>query len=240
MKIFPAIDLRDGRVVRLSEGDYERMDVYGSDPVQVMETFIEQGATQLHVVDLDGAKGDGQRNLSVIERIVKRGGLFAQVGGGARDEACVKRYLDIGVNRVIVGTMAVQQPDLTESLAAKYPGQIAVGVDARDGRVAIHGWRELTDLDSFQFMHWLPSIGVETAIYTDISKDGMLSGASLYVYKELRGIAGLRVIASGGVSFETDIIALRDYGLHGAIIGKALYEGKLDLRRAIALAGGVI
>jgi len=238
MDVYPAIDLRGGQVVRLSEGDYGRMNVYGRDPFEVMERFRAQGATRLHLIDLDGAKGDGPLNFPVIRSIAGRGELFVQVGGGARDEDAVARYLDAGVDRVIVGTMAVERPELLERLAAKYPGRIAVGVDARDGWVAIHGWRELTKIDAFDFMRNLPEAGIETAIYTDISKDGMLSGSNVRAYEALSGIAGLDVIASGGVSFESEITRLRALGIGGVIVGKALYEGLLDLKRIIELAEG--
>lgn len=238
MKIYPAIDLRDGKVVRLTKGDYAQMSTYDADPAYVAESFCEQGARYLHVVDLDGAKDGSQRNIRVIERILRAGGLFVEVGGGARDEDSVRRYLDLGVDRVILGTMAVEQPQLMERLAAMYPGRIAAGVDAKDGRVAIRGWKVVTDHDSFAFMRNLPELGVHTAIYTDIAMDGMLMGPNLAAYRELRAIERLSIIASGGISTEDDLIALRDIGQYGAIIGKAIYEGKIDLKRALRAAGG--
>lgn len=240
MKIFPAIDLRQGQVVRLSEGDYGRMDVYNQDPLAVAEQFLSEGAQNLHLVDLDGAKDGTQANFRVVERIARRGGLFIQVGGGARDEDSVERYLGVGVDRVILGTMAVAQPELASCLAAKHPGRIAAGVDAKGGKVAIRGWREVTDIDSFDFMRRLPAMGIEVAIYTDIARDGMLQGTNMHAYQALSGIEGLKVIASGGVSSERDIRELRELDVHGAIIGKALYTGNLTLKRAIELAGGAI
>lgn len=237
MKIFPAIDLRSGQVVRLTKGDYAQMSTYDADPAFVAESFINQGAKHLHVVDLDGAKDGTQRNLRVIERILRRGGLFVEVGGGARDEASVRRYLDIGVNRVILGTMAVEQPALMERLAANHPGQIAAGVDAKGGKVAIRGWQVVTAHDAYQFMAALPGRGVRTAIYTDIAKDGMLQGPNLCAYRELQAIEGLDIIASGGVTTIEDIGALRDLGVRGAIVGKAIYEGKIDLVAALAAGG---
>lgn len=238
MLVFPAIDLRGGQVVRLTLGDYERMTVYASDPVQIARNFKAAGATCLHVVDLDGAKSGAQENLPAIEAIVREGGLFVEVGGGGRSEEAVARYMDMGVQRVILGTMAVEQPELMERLAARYPGRIAAGVDAKDGRVAIHGWRTVTGLNAYEFMKTLPERGVDAAIYTDISRDGLLEGANLDAYRQLSRIAGLRIVASGGVSFEREIEALREMQMYGVIVGKALYTGRLELERVLAVARG--
>ena len=238
MKIYPAIDLRDGKVVRLTKGDYDQMSTYDADPAFVAQSFINQGAEFLHVVDLDGAKDGDQKNLHVIDRIVRTGELFVEVGGGARDQDSVKRYLDIGVNRVILGTMAVEQPQVMEKLASFYPNQIAAGVDAKKGKVAIRGWKVITPHDAFEFMKNLPNQGIHTAIYTDIARDGMLMGPNMAAYRQLREIAHLDVIASGGVSTEEDLVELRDIGQYAAIIGKAIYEGKIDLGRALRIAAG--
>jgi phosphoribosylformimino-5-aminoimidazole carboxamide ribotide isomerase len=235
MILFPAIDLRGGRVVRLTEGDYDRMTVYGENPVETAKSFRAAGATHLHVVDLDGAKDGAQVNLPVIAQIARETGLFIEVGGGARDEDSVARYLDAGASRVILGTMAVEKPDLMEALAAKYPGKIAAGVDAKGGFVAIHGWRTLTDIPALGFLKSLPERGVKAAIYTDISTDGMLSGTNLDAFREAAKIEGLDVVASGGITYERELTALRDLKLYGAIVGKALYAGKLDLCRALAI-----
>ena len=237
MRIFPAIDLRGGRVVRLSGGDYDKMTVYGEDPAEQARAFKRQGASCLHVVDLDGARDGGQDNLSSIAAIAREGGLFIEVGGGARDEQSVARYMDLGVNRVILGTLAVENRALTERLAARYPGRVAVGVDARDGRVAIRGWRQITGLDALELVEKLPQIGVHCAIYTDISTDGMLSGTNIKAFETLSQLTDIDIVASGGISFEEEIRALHRLGLYGAIIGKALYTGKLSLGRAIELAG---
>lgn len=236
MIIFPAIDLLDGHVVRLQEGDYDKVTVYGDDPLDVARSFKAAGATHLHMVDLDGARHGTQQNFPAIEKVVREGGLYTQVGGGGRDEASVRRYMELGVDRMILGTMAVREPQLMAELARAYPGRIAAGVDARDGKVAIHGWREVTDIDALAFMKALPSHGVHTAIYTDISRDGMLEGANIEAYRALSQIDGLNVVASGGVTNEEDIVSLSRLGLYGAIIGKALYAGRLTLGRAIALA----
>ena len=238
MLIFPAIDLRDGQVVRLTEGDYDQMTVYGADPLAAAAAFREAGAEFLHVVDLDAARDGGQKNFSVIERLAKESGLTLEVGGGARSEESARRYLDAGVFRVIVGSAAVENPALLEALAAKYPGRIAAGVDARDGFVAIHGWRTVTDIPAFEFVSRLPSQGVDTVIYTDISRDGRLMGPNLPAYQRLRAVEGLRVVASGGVSALEDVKALAQMNLYAAIIGKALYAGKIGLAEAIAAGKG--
>lgn len=236
MILFPAIDLRNGRVVRLTEGDYDRMTIYGENPVETAKAFRDAGAAHLHLVDLDGAKDGAQVNLPVISAIAQETGLFIQVGGGARDEAGVRRYMDAGAARVILGTMAVEKPRLMEALAVRYPGRIAVGVDARNGAVAIHGWRTLTDIPAADFLRGLPARGITCAVYTDISTDGQLSGTNLSALREAAGIHGLNVVASGGITYEEELAELRGLGLYGAIIGKALYAGKLDLSRALALA----
>ena len=238
MLIFPAIDLRDGQVVRLTEGDYDQMTVYGADPLAAAAAFREAGAEFLHVVDLDAARDGGQKNFSVIERLAKESGLTLEVGGGARSEESARRYLDAGVFRVIVGSAAVENPALLEALAAKYPGRIAAGVDTRDGFVAIHGWRTVTDIPAFEFVTRLPSQGVDTVIYTDISRDGRLMGPNLPAYQRLRAVEGLRVVASGGVSALEDVKALAQMNLYAAIIGKALYAGKIGLAEAIAAGKG--
>lgn len=240
MLIFPAIDLRDGHVVRLTEGDYDQMTVYSLEPAEAARAFLDAGAKYLHTVDLDGAKDGSQKNYSVIASLAKNSGLKIEVGGGARDEDSVRRYLDAGVQRVILGTMAVEKPKLMEKLAALYPGQIAAGVDARDGFVAIHGWRTVTDLDAFEFVKSLPERGVNTVIYTDIARDGKLMGPNLPAYERLNQINHLDVVASGGVSAMEDVSALARMGMYAAIIGKALYAGKIDLKEALTAARGGI
>ena len=238
MLIFPAIDLRGGQVVRLTLGDYDQMTVYASDPAEIARNFKAAGASCLHVVDLDAAKDGTQTNLPAIEAIMKEGGLFVEVGGGGRNEESVARYMDLGVGRVILGTMAVENPSLMEKLAARYPGRIAAGVDAKDGFVAIHGWRTVTDKNAYEFVKKLPSQGVNTVIYTDISRDGMLQGANLPAYQKLNEIENIDIVASGGISFEQEIEALRNMNMYAAIVGKALYTGKLSLDRVLAIARG--
>ena len=237
MMIYPAIDLRGGKAVRLTKGDYDRMKVYNDDPASVAADFRAAGATHLHVVDLDGAREGVPQNAGTIRKLMDVG-LFTEVGGGIRDEARICEYLQSGVARVILGTIAVRDFGFVECMVKKYGDRIAVGVDAKDGFVAVSGWEETTRLTGVDFCRRLRDAGVKTVIYTDIGRDGCLAGANLPLYRELSGIEGLDVIASGGVSFESDITALSEMNIHGAIIGKALYEGKLDLRRCIALAKG--
>ena len=239
MLIYPAIDLRGGRVVRLQQGDYDKMTVYGDDPAAVARSFKEAGATCLHAVDLDGAKDGSPMNREVIAALCREG-LFTEVGGGMRDENAVEATLALGVSRAILGTVAVEDFALTARLGKKYGDKLAVGVDAKDGFVATHGWRTVTDVDSFDFCRRLVDVGISTVIYTDISRDGLLSGTNLAAYERLQAIHGLNVIASGGVSFEKEIAALRDLGVYGAIVGKALYTGRLSLSRVLAVARGEV
>lgn len=235
MKIFPAIDLRNGKAVRLYQGDYDQMTVYSDSPVEVARSFKAKGAECLHLVDLDGAKDGKLVNFETISEIVREVDMFVEVGGGIRDEERIRQYLELGVGRVILGTIAVKDPEFLEKMVSKYGDKIAVGVDARDGFVAINGWKETTDRESFEFCTYLRDIGVKTVIYTDISKDGGLEGTNMEAYRKLQKIEGLEVTASGGISFEEEITALKDVAA-AAILGKAIYSGKLDLARAVKLA----
>ncbi|MDD6539893.1 MAG: 1-(5-phosphoribosyl)-5-[(5-phosphoribosylamino)methylideneamino]imidazole-4-carboxamide isomerase, partial [Firmicutes bacterium] len=197
MNIYPAIDLRDGKVVRLYQGDYDQMTVYQEDPVDVARSFKAAGADYLHLVDLDGAKDGELVNFDTIKAIVEDVDMFVEVGGGIRDEERIKQYLDLGVGRVILGTIAVKDREFLEKMVSVYGERIAVGVDARDGRVAINGWKEITDIDSFEFCEYLRDIGVKAVIYTDISRDGGLQGTNMEVYRKLQEIQGLEITASG-------------------------------------------
>ena len=237
MKIFPAIDLSGGQVVRLYQGDYEKMTVYGTDPCAVAREFIEAGAQYLHVVDLDGAKDGTLANLQSIEAIAKQGGLYIEVGGGIRTEERIQQYLEMGVNRCILGTVAVKHFDFTARMAKKYGEQIAVGVDARDGYVAINGWKELSNETGIDFCRRLYDAGVQTVIYTDISRDGAEKGTNLELYRELENIHGLHITASGGVSSIEELRELQRIGTHAAILGKALYTGRLNLKTVIQEVG---
>ena len=235
MKIFPAVDLKDGKAVRLFQGDYDKMTVYGEDPVKTAEGFKQKGASSLHIVDLDGAKDGAAVNFETISRIVAKACMFTEVGGGIRDEERIKKYLALGVSRVILGTAAVRDFGFLCEMVKKYGNKIAVGVDVRDGNIAVSGWQETTGVNGFEFCVKLAGAGVETVIYTDISKDGALKGTNLEAYDKLSKIDGLGIIASGGISFESEISELRRKGVQGAILGKALYSGSLDLARAIEL-----
>ena len=236
MKIFPAIDLSGGQVVRLYQGDYDKMTVYGADPAAAARAFLDAGAKYLHVVDLDGAKDGTTANFASISAIAEQGGLYIEVGGGIRTEERIKQYLDMGVSQCILGTVAVKDFSFTVKMAETYGEQIAVGVDARDGFVAVNGWRELSKERGVDFSRRLAENGVRAVIYTDISRDGAERGTNLELYRELVTIPGLEITASGGVSSLDEIRQLREIGVHAAILGKALYTGRLDLREALAAA----
>lgn len=237
MKIFPAIDLRYGKVVRLTEGDYNKMKTYGDSPVETAKMFESMGAKHLHVVDLDAAKDGSDANSDVICQIARETNLFIQTGGGIRSEEKIRRYVENGIDRVILGTAAINNFPFLCDMVKKFGCHIAVGVDAKDGFVAVNGWLEVTKVDSFEFCNKLRDNGVETVIYTDISKDGKLSGTNVDAYRELKKIANLNVIASGGISSMTDIKALCEFDCYGAIIGKAIYENKIDLNEVLAYSG---
>lgn len=235
MKIFPAIDLLDGKAVRLVKGDYGTARTYSDSPVDQAKAFRAAGAKRLHVVDLDGARSGLERNGELIREIVKSSGMFVQVGGGIRDEGRIEYYLSAGAGRVILGTAAVRDPDFLRRALRAYGDRVAVGVDVLDGYVAVEGWTELSDKSGGAFVAHLADIGVKTVIYTEISRDGMLAGADLEAYRRLSGI-NIDIIASGGLSGLDEIAELKDMGIYGAIAGRALYEGKLDLSACIAAA----
>lgn len=238
MQILPAIDLQNGQAVRLYQGDYSKKTVYSSDPCAVARGFAAAGARCLHVVDLDGAKDGSLANFDTIAALAAQSGLAVEVGGGIRTEERIQKYLSLGAARIILGTVAVQDFAFTQRMAQKYGEQIAVGVDAKDGRVATHGWLELSQLNGPEFCRRLAEAGVRTVIYTDIARDGAERGANLDVYRQLCRIPSLRVIASGGVSGLEEIRELCAMGAWGAILGKALYTGRLDLAKAIRAAQG--
>ncbi len=236
MLIFPAIDLYEGRAVRLYKGDYAKMTVYSEDPAAVARDFAAQGVRQMHTVDLEGARDGGTPNLGIIERIAKETGLFVECGGGLRDMAAIDRAFAAGVGRVILGTAAVSDERLLAESVQKYGEKIAVGADLRDGRVAIRGWREDSGLTAEDFLRKVEALGVRTVICTDISRDGAMRGANAELYERLQREFGLELIASGGVSSLEDVARLRALGLYGAIIGKAYYTGDISLREAVEAA----
>lgn len=237
MIIFPAVDLFGGQAVRLYKGDYEKMTVYEKDPKNAVRKIEEAGATHLHLVDLEGAKTGEMTNLPAIESMAKETELFIQVGGGIRSLAAIERYLNVGADRVILGTAAVLNPDFAREAVSQYGERIAVGADIKDGNVAIHGWTETAGVTCDAFCLQMQSMGVSTIICTDISKDGVLKGTNRDLYRHLKEILDVQIVASGGVSTLEDIKALRETGIYGAIIGKAYYEGAIDLEEAVKLGG---
>ena len=237
MNLFPAIDLRGGKVVRLTQGDYDRMTVYGEDPCAQARQFVEAGARYLHVVDLDGAKDGTLSNYGSIAALAEQGGLYIEVGGGIRTEERIEKYLSLGVDRCILGSVAVTDFDFTARMLKRYGERIAVGVDAKDGFVAIHGWKEVSAEKGVDFCRRLYKAGVGTVIYTDISRDGAERGTNLALYRELSAIDGLNVTASGGVSSLDELRELQRIGTSAAILGKALYTGRLDLKTVIEEVG---
>lgn len=236
MIIFPAIDLIGGKVVRLSEGDYGKQKNYEVLPLQAATKFRECGASHLHVVDLDGAKSGKAENAKTIEDIVTNLDMFVEVGGGIRSFDSIQSYLDVGVKRVILGTIAVKDFSFVERAVAKFGNVISVGVDAKDGKVAINGWKEITEINSLEFCRQLKNIDVEHVIYTDISKDGMLNGTNLEICKVLCQTEYPAITASGGITYIEEIKKLKDMGVYGAILGKALYENRLSLTDAVKIA----
>ncbi|MBQ8762630.1 MAG: 1-(5-phosphoribosyl)-5-[Clostridia bacterium] len=236
MQIFPATDILGGKVVRLTKGDYNQVKIYADSPAEMALEFIKDGATNLHMVDLDGAKDGAPVNFEAIREAAKIKDLFIEVGGGIRDMKRVEDYLSLGVKRVILGTAAIRNYPFVEEAVKEFGNAIAVGVDAKDGFVAVSGWQETTSVKSVEFCKKLRDTGVSTVIYTDISKDGMLSGTNLEVYGELSQIKGLDIVASGGITFVNEIEKLRDMNIYGAIVGKAVYEGKLSLKDALKAA----
>ena len=236
MNIIPAIDLIGGQAVRLVKGDYEKVTVYSDDPAAVAESFERAGAKYLHVVDLDGAKDGTTANFETIKKIIERTDLSVEVGGGIRTLERVRQYIDIGVDRVIIGTAAVTDPDFLSEAVSLYGEKIVVGVDIKDGFVAIKGWLEISGLSCKEFCKKLEALGVKTIICTDISKDGMMSGTNRELYRELYDEFELNIIASGGVSSMEDIAVLSNMGLFGAIVGKAIYTGAIELSEAIKLS----
>lgn len=236
MKIFPAIDLIDGCAVRLFKGDYNQKTVYSNSPVDVAKSFVDAGAEYIHIVDLDGARDGSNANIEVVRRIVKESGLKAEIGGGIRSIEAIEKYLDLGVMRVILGTAAVTDSEFLKKAVSTYGERVAVGVDIKDGKVAIKGWTQVSELTCFDFCRQLEDIGVKTVICTDISKDGVMSGTNIELYKDLSAQFKMDIVASGGVSNLENVKTLTEMNIYGAILGKALYTGSIDLKEAIRIA----
>lgn len=236
MLIFPAIDLYEGKAVRLLRGDYNQMTVYSENPIEMLRDFEAQGASCIHVVDLEGARAGTTPNLELIRSLKEQTSLFMEVGGGIRTMETVNKYMEAGVDRVILGTAAVKDPDFAREAVKRYGERIAVGVDIKDGEVAIHGWTESSGLDAFEFCRSMQEMGITTLICTDISKDGAMQGTNHELYQRLSGELSLKIVASGGVSSMEDIEKLASLDLYGAIIGKAYYTGAVVLKDAIEAA----
>lgn len=236
MKIFPAIDLYEGKAVRLLKGNYNDLTVYSENPIEIAKDFESQGTTELHTVDLEGARDGGTPNIEIIKSFVENTSLNVEVGGGIRSMDTVKAYLDAGVSRVILGTAAVTDEAFLKEAVSLYGEKIAVGADIKDGKVAIKGWVEKSEYGTFEFFEKLEKIGVSTVICTDISKDGAMQGTNRELYKELSEKFSVNIIASGGVSSLDDIKALSEMNLYGAIIGKAYYTGAVKINEALEVA----
>ena len=233
MKIFPAIDLYEGKAVRLLKGDYNAVTVYSENPLEIAKDFENSGATELHTVDLEGARDGGTPNIEIIKSFVENTNLNVEVGGGIRSMDTVKAYLDAGVTRVILGTAAVTDREFLQEAVDTYGDKIAVGADIKDGKVAIKGWVEKSEYNTFEFFEMLEEIGVSTVICTDISKDGAMQGTNRELYKDLSEKFSVNIIASGGVSSLDDVKALNEMNLFGAIIGKAYYTGAIKTNEAL-------
>ena len=236
MILYPAIDLVGGKAVRLYKGDYAQMTVYSEDPVSVAKDFQKAGARRMHLVDLEAAKSGIPANTETIRSIAEQTDLFLEVGGGIRNMEILETYLSLGVDRAILGTAAVTDPQFLKEAVAVYGERIAVGVDLKDGFVAIKGWTETSELTAEDFFSRMEQLGVKTVICTDISRDGAMKGTNRALYKQLSEQFSIDLIASGGVSTMEDILALKEMGLHGAIIGKAYYTGAIDLKEALEAA----
>lgn len=238
MKVYPAIDIIDGKVVRLLRGDYGKVTEYSITCEEAASGFAAAGARYLHAVDLDGAKSGRAENAETVQKIISAAPLKVEIGGGIRTEEQINRYLFAGADRVILGTVAVHDYKFVERAVRLYGDKIAVGVDASDGKVAVSGWREVTNYDAFSFCEKLAETGVRSVIYTDVSRDGALSGTNLKAYERLVKIKGLAITASGGVTYADEIRALAQMGVDAVILGRALYENRLTLSEALAAAGG--
>lgn len=233
MKIFPAIDLIAGKAVRLTQGDYKRVDIFNDEPAAVAKGFYESGARFLHVVDLDGAKQGTLANFDTIKRIVEAAPLFVEVGGGIRDEERIEKVLSLGVKRAILGTAAVKDLSFLKRAVDEFGDKIVLGVDAKDGFVATDGWINKTGVNSFEFCERARDLGVKTVIYTDIATDGAMKGTNLQAFRRLCEIKGIDIVASGGICSLSEILKLKEMGCDGAIVGKAIYTGALDLKEVL-------
>ena len=233
MVLFPAIDILSQKAVRLYKGDYNKVTVYSDKPWEFAEDFVRRGCSAIHIVDLDGARSGETINIETVKKITEVKGLYSEIGGGIRNMETVEKYLEAGVSRVILGTAALQNPVFLKEAVKKYGSKIAVGVDLKDGKVAVKGWLETSEKDGIEFLKELEDIGVENVIVTDISRDGAMKGTNVELYKRIKNEVSLKVTASGGVSSMEDIKALKALDIYGAIIGKAYYTGAIKLEEAL-------
>jgi phosphoribosylformimino-5-aminoimidazole carboxamide ribotide isomerase len=235
MEVIPAVDIKGGKCVRLYQGDYKQETIFSEDPVEVAMKWVSLGATRLHIVDLDGAASGQPDNIAIVERITMKVSVPIQLGGGIRDEATVEKLLGIGVKRVILGTIAIEKPGLIQELCRRYGDAIIIGIDARDGYVATRGWLQETKVKAIDLARQMAGIGVKRILYTDIKRDGTLTEPAFDAISELVTKVHLPVIAAGGVSAISHIRKLKDQGAEGAIVGKAIYTGNIDLKEALAI-----
>ncbi len=234
MILIPAIDMKDNKCVRLTQGDFSKVKVYSDEPFEVAKKWVDEGANYLHLVDLDGARSEGIINRPSIGKIIRNIDIPVQIGGGIRSEEKVKDLFELGVDRVIVGTIAIENRQLLKKLVSEYGGdKIVVSIDAKDGYVAVRGWEIVSSINSLELCQELEEIGIKTIVYTDISKDGMLEGPNFDIYKTLSKETSLNLIASGGISSISDIIMLNEMNIYGVIIGKALYDKRIDFKEAM-------
>ena len=236
MIIYPAIDLYDKKAVRLYKGDYNNMTVYSDNPCEIAADFYSSGARYMHVVDLEGAKTGETPNIDVIKKLAAIPDMFIEVGGGIRNIEVATRYIEAGVDRVILGTAALRDREFLKEAVKRFGDKVAVGVDIKDSFVAVHGWIEKSEVLAMDFLAELDAIGVKTVICTDISKDGAMMGTNLSLYREISKKFGMQIIASGGVSSIDDVKKLREMNIYGAIVGKAYYTGAISLKKAIEVA----
>lgn len=236
MQIWPAIDLRGGKCVRLRQGDYQQETVFGDDPAEMARQFVDAGARLLHLVDLDGARDGLSVNRQAVRDIIRAVNIPCELGGGIREEATIQDLLDLGLHRLVIGTKALKEPSWLADMVQKFPGRLAVGIDAKDGRVATDGWLEVSSVQATELVRTLDPLALAAIIYTDIAKDGMMEGPNFSAMAEMKQASKHPVIASGGVTVASDVTRLAQLGLDGCIIGRSLYEGKLTIPSALAAA----
>ncbi len=236
MQIWPAIDLRGGKCVRLRQGDYQQETIFGEDPAEMARQFVDAGARLLHLVDLDGARDGVSINRQAVRDIIRAVNIPCELGGGIRDEATIQNMLDLGLHRLVIGTKALKEPAWLIEMVGKFPGRLAVGIDAKDGRVATDGWLEVSSIQATDLAKTLDPLALAAIIYTDIAKDGMMAGPNFTAMAEMKQASKHPVIASGGVTVASDVARLAELGLDGCIIGRSLYEGKLTIPGALAAA----